>query len=133
MAKSQIKTTLPWDIQKVWQVVTDVRGYTWRSDLSRIEVLSETQFVEYTKEGYPTTFTVTKSEPCCRWEFDMENRNMTGHWVGIFSQKAGNTAIEFTEEVTAKKIFLRPFVKFYLKKQQARFVADLRAALSQMN
>ncbi len=111
-------------------MVTEVRGYSWRSDLSRTEVLSETQFIEYTKEGYPTTFTVTRSEPCRRWEFDMENNNMRGHWVGLFTQDAGNTTIEFTEEVSVKKFFLRPFVSSYLKKQQARFVADLRTALS---
>ena len=55
----------------------------------------------------------------------MENSNMRGHWVGIFTQDAGNTSIEFTEAVTAKKFFLRPFVASYLRKQQARFVADL--------
>lgn len=133
MAKSQIKAMLPWDVQKVWQMVTNVGGYSWRSDLSRTEVLSETQFIEYTKEGYPTTFTVTRSEPCRRWEFDMENSNMRGHWVGIFTQDAGNTSIEFTEAVTAKKFFLRPFVASYLRKQQARFVADLKLELSQMD
>ena len=133
MAKSQIKAMLPWDVQKVWQMVTDVGGYSWRSDLSRTEVLSETRFIEYTKEGYPTTFTVTRSEPCRRWEFDMENSNMRGHWVGIFTQDAGNTSIEFTEAVTAKKFFLRPFVASYLRKQQARFVADLKLVLSQMD
>ena len=47
--------------------------------MSKIEVLSGTQFVEYTKGGYATTFTVTASEPQKRWEFDMENSNMKGH------------------------------------------------------
>lgn len=129
MAVSNIKTVLSADISKVWDVVTDVENYSWRSDLSRTEVLEKEQFVEYTKEGYPTTFTITSSVPYERWEFDMENSNMKGHWVGIFTPKEGKTEIEFTENVTVKKIFLRPFIKRYLRRQQALFVADLEKAL----
>ena len=129
MAVSNIKTVLSAAISKVWDVVTDVENYSWRSDLSRTELLEKNQFVEYTKEGYPTTFTITSSVPYERWEFDMENSNMKGHWVGIFTPKEGKTEIEFTENVTVKKIFLRPFIKRYLRRQQALFVADLEKAL----
>lgn len=129
MAVSNIKTVLSADISKVWDVVTDVENYSWRSDLSRTELLEKKQFVEYTKEGYPTTFTITSSVPYERWEFDMENSNMKGHWVGIFKPKGEKTEIEFTENVTVKKIFLRPFIKRYLRRQQALFVADLEKAL----
>ena len=37
--------------------------------------------------------------------------------------------IEFTENVAAKKRFMKPFVSMYLKKQQAIFVSDLRGEL----
>ena len=60
----------------------------------------------------------------------MENSNMKGHWVGIFTSKGNETEIDFTECVTAKKFFMKPFVKSYLKKQQKQFVADLSKALS---
>ncbi len=129
MAISNIKAVFQSDIINVWNIVTSLENYQWRSDLSRIEVLNDKQFVEYTKDGYPTTFTVTVSEPYKRWEFDMENSNMKGHWIGIFTEKSGNTEIDFTEEVTAKKIIMKPFVKSYLKKQQELYVADLRKAL----
>ena len=81
------------------------------------------------KKGYATTFTITASEPYRRWEFDMENSSMSGHWTGIFSSKGEETEICFTEEVRAKRFFLKPFIKRYLKTQQARFVADLEAEL----
>ena len=129
MAISNIKVTFSSDIQKVWEVVTDVKNYTWRSDLSRTEILSEEQFVEYTKDGYATTFTITVTEPYKRWEFDIENGNIQGHWTGVFSEKDDKTEIDFTEEVTAKKIFMKPFVKAFLKKQQAQFISDLKKAL----
>lgn len=59
----------------------------------------------------------------------MENSNMKGHWTGIFAEKDGNTEIDFTEEVTVKKVIMKPFVKGYLKKQQELYVSDLRKAL----
>lgn len=46
----------------------------------------------------------------------MENSNMKGHWVGVFSEKDGQTEIDFTEDVTVKKFALKPFVKGFLKK-----------------
>ncbi len=130
MAVSNMKAVIKRDIQKVWEVVTSLENYGWRSDLGKIEVKNENQFVEYTKDGYATTFTVTAKEPCKRWEFDMENDNMKGHWVGVFTQKGEDTEIDFTEDVTAKKIFMKPFVKSYLKKQQKQYISDLQKELS---
>lgn len=130
MAISNIKAVFQQDIQKVWETVTSLENYAWRSDLSKIQVLDEKQFIEYTKEGYATTFTITVTESCKRWEFDMENDNMKGHWSGVFTQKDGQTEIDFTEEVTAKKLFMKPFVKAFLKKQQALYLSDLTKALS---
>lgn len=126
MAVSNIKALIPGELQKVWELVLDIENYgNWRSDLSKTEVISDKQFIEYTKDGYPTTFTVTLVEPYKRWEFDMENSNMKGHWTGIFTAKGDETEIDFTEQVEAKKLLMKPFVKSYLKKQQAQFVADM--------
>lgn len=103
MAISNIKASFQSDIKRVWEVVTSVESYTWRSDLSKTEVINENQFVEYTKDGYATTFTITIAEPYKRWKFDMDNSNMSGHWMGIFTQNGDQTEIDFTEDVTAKK------------------------------
>ena len=129
MAVSNVRAVFPCDVKKAWDTVTSLEAYEWRSDLSKIEILGDKQFVEYPKEGYATTFTITAMEPYQRWEFDMENDNIKGHWIGVFTQKDGQTEIDFTEDVTAKKIFMKPFVKAYLKKQQAKYIADLRRAL----
>lgn len=50
---------------------------------------------------------------------------MKGHWTGIFTAKGDETEIDFTEQVEAKKLLMKPFVKSYLKKQQIQFVADI--------
>lgn len=130
MAISKVKASFGASVQEVWNIVTSLENYQWRSDLSRIEIRNEKQFVEYTKDGFPTTFTITVSEPCKRWEFDMENSNMKGHWIGVFSKKDGQTEIDFTEDVTAKKIMMKPFVKSFLKKQQKQYISDLRKSLN---
>lgn len=131
MAVSNMKATFQSGVQSVWEVVTSLTDYAWRSDLSKIEIVNDHQFIEYTKEGYATTFTVTAKEPYRRWEFDMENDNIKGHWTGVFSQKGEGTEVDFTEDVTAKKLFMKPFVKAYLKKQQAVYISDLKKALSE--
>lgn len=132
MVNSNIKAIISSDIHKVWETVSNVDEYsTWRSDLSKTETVNDKQFIEYTKEGYATMFTVTVVEPYKRWEFDMENSNMKGHWIGIFIPEGSETEIDFTEEVTVKKFFLKPFIKSYLKKQQTQFMMDLKNALEQ--
>lgn len=129
MAVSKIKAFFQNDIKDVWNVVTSLENYQWRSDLSKIEVISEKQFIEYTKDGYATTFTIIAAVPFRRWEFDMENSNMKGHWVGVFSAKEEGVEIDFTEDITAKKLLMKPFVKAFLKKQQEQYVSDLKKAL----
>lgn len=134
MVTSNIKDIICSDIHKVWETVLAIDKYSaWRSDLSKTEILNQMHFIEYTKQGYSTEFTITTVEPYKRWEFDMENSNMTGHWTGIFTDKGKETEIDFTERVEAKKWLMKPFVKSYLKKQQAQFVADIRKALEGNN
>lgn len=129
MAISKKKAVFTASVQEIWNIVTSLENYQWRSDLSRIEILNEKQFVEYTKEGFPTTFTITVTEKYKRWEFDMENSNMRGHWIGAFGEIDGRTEIVFTEDATAKKWFMKPFVKIFLKKQQNQYITDLKKAL----
>ena len=132
MTTSNIKALINSELHTVWEAVLAVDQYSsWRSDLSRTEVVNHSQFIEYTKNGYAIRFTVTASETYKRWEFDMENTNMKGHWVGIFTPRGNATQIDFTEYVMIKKFFFKPFVKSYLKKQQTQFINDLQKMLEQ--
>ena len=133
MAIANIKAILRSDISVVWEIVTSLDNYAWRSDLSKIEILERNKkFIEHTKDGYATIFTITKFEPPYQYEFEMENENMKGYWVGIFGKtQNGGTMIDFTEEVKPKKFILKLFVKGYLRKQQKQYVEDLRKALGE--
>lgn len=41
MATSNIHATFKCDIKKVWDIITSLKDYSWRSDLEKIEVLRE--------------------------------------------------------------------------------------------
>lgn len=130
MAVSNIRAELSADIGAVWAVVTSDNA-AWRSDLREIKRLDEKHFVEIDKKGFETRFTVTMSEPYSLYEFDIENDNITGHWTGKFSVQNDRTVVDFTEDITPKKAIMKPFVKSYLKKQQAAYLRDLRKALGE--
>lgn len=129
MATSKVTVPLPCPVEQVWQVVTDLSHTTWRSDLVRVEVLDAAHFVEHTKSGYATNFTVTACEPLRYWAFIMENDNMSGSWEGIFEAEESGTRLTCTETVNAKRWWMRPFVPGYLKRQQKLYLDDLREEL----
>lgn len=135
MAISNIKVIIPCDIQKVWETISAIEHYpTWRSGVMKTEVIDEKQFIEYAKDDYSTTFMVTAIEPHRRWELDMENGHIKGHWRIVLSSKGNETEIDITTSVTAKKLSVRPvgksvFEQTYLKKEQTQFVTDFKKAL----
>lgn len=135
MTTYNIKAIIQCDIQKVWETVLAVEHYyTWRSDVSKTQLIDETQFIEYTQNGYSTTFKVTLVKPHRRWELDVENSHTKGHWTIVFAPKGSETEIDFTACVTAKKLSMRPigksvFEQMYLKKAQTQFVTDLKKYL----
>lgn len=129
MATSKVTVHFPCPAERVWQTVTDLTHTAWRSDLVRVEVLDETHFVEHTKSGYATNFTVTACKPLRFWAFTMENSNMSGSWEGIFEAAEGGTRLTCTETVIAKRWWMLPFVPGYLKRQQTLYLDDLRKKL----
>lgn len=129
MPVSKAMVLFPYPAEQVWQTVTDLTHTAWRSDLARVEILDENRFIEHSKSGYATFFTVTACEPLCLWAFVMENENMSGSWEGIFEEVEGSTRLVCTETVVAKRWWMRPFVSGYLKRQQKCYLDDLRREL----
>ena len=133
MKKVAIVATFKADIKKVWEAVTNNNKYEWRSDLSKIDTSPDgNSFTEYTKDNFTTEFNITLKKPYERYEFDMTNKNMKGHWVGVFSTDNNNdTQIEFTEEVSANNPIMNLVAGLYLKKQQSLYIADLKKELGE--
>lgn len=129
MAKTKVKVTFLCPVEKVWDTVTDLENYAWRSNLNKIRIVDDRNFEEYSKEGIVTSFQVTNKKECELWEFVLENQNIKGRWIGKFYRHGDNTTLEFMEEVRAKRWFLVPFVGSYLRKQQKQYFIDLKKAL----
>ena len=119
MIKSNIKRQFSCDKNKLWNIITDNSNYKWRTDLSKIEIIDETHFVEYTTNNFPTYFTITVKEKLREYKFDLENANLKGKWIGIFKELPnGNTELDFTEEIEVNNFIMKLLAKFYLKSQQ---------------
>ena len=129
MVTSVMKERLDAPVERVWRAVTAVEEYAvWRSDLNKAEWLSGDCFAEYGRNGQ-TLFRVTLTQPLARWEFELENPLLKGNWRGDFEAEGGETLLTFTENVQVKKGWLRPFVKGALRRQQKRFMEDLKRFL----
>ena len=132
MIRSNIKKQFSCDRNKMWDIITDNSNYVWRSDLSKIEIIDDTHFVEYTKNNFPTYFTITSKEKLKEYKFDLENTNLKGKWIGIFKELPnGNIELDFTEEIEVNNFIMKIFAKSYLKSQQKRYMRDLERALNE--
>ena len=131
MIKSNIKRQFSCDKNKLWNIITDNSNYKWRTDLSKIEIIDETHFVEYTTNNFPTYFTITVKEKLREYKFDLENANLKEKWIGIFKELPnGNTELDFTEEIEVNNFIMKLLAKFYLKSQQKRYMKDLEKELN---
>lgn len=126
MVVAQHKTKLKAKIETIWDLITETTNCTWRSDLSKIEKTDETHFIEYTKQGYPTYFTIIKQEKPYVYEMLLENGNMKGEWIGkLTSLPNEEVLVEFTEKIEVKKAILKLMVKPFLKSKQKQYFNDL--------
>ncbi|MFI3257947.1 MAG: hypothetical protein R3Y36_06590 [Spirochaetales bacterium] len=132
MKKSAVITaTFASNIEKVWQIVTDNHNFRWRSDVSDIQIADENHFIEISTNGYKTEFEITDKKSFKYYAFKIKGQNMSGEWQGIFSECENGTHIEFIEKITVKNPLMYVLLGFYLKKQQSRYIRDLRKALGE--
>ena len=131
MIKSNIKKEFNCDIEKLWNIITDNTNYTWRSDLSKIEIIDDKHFIEYAKNNYPTYFTIISKEKLEEYKFNIENTKINGKWIGIFKKlDNGNVLLDFTEEIETNNFVMKVLAKPYLKSQQKRYMKDLEKELN---
>ena len=131
MIKSNIKKQFSCDKNKLWDIITDNSNYKWRTDLSKIEIIDENHFIEYTKNNFPTYFTITAKEKLKEYKIDLENANLKGRWIGTFKELPnGQIELDFTEEIEVNSLIMKLLAKPYLKSQQKRYMRDLEKELN---
>lgn len=132
MVKSNIKKEFNCNIEKLWNIITDNTKYTWRSDLSKIEIKDDIHFIEYAKNNFPTYFTITSKQKFKEYKFDVENANIKGKWIGLFKELPnGNAELNFTEEIETNNFIMKLLAKPYLKSMQKRYMRDLEKEINQ--
>ena len=130
MATSNMKVTILCPIEIVWDTVTNLNDFSWRSDLKDVRIIDENNFIEITKNGVETYFRITECIKYQSWIFEIENKNIKGTWIGKFYSKGDKTILDFTENVVSKKIIFKPFISLYLKRQQRIYFKDLKVKLN---
>ena len=130
MAVSNMRATLLYPIEVVWDIVMNLKDFSWRSDLKDVRIIDENNFIEITKNGVETYFRITECIKYQSWIFEIENKNIKGAWVGKFYVEDDKTILDFTETVVSKKLIFKPFIILYLKRQQKIYFRDLKAKLN---
>ena len=130
MATSNMKVTILCPIEIVWDTVTNLNDFSWRSDLKAVKIIDEHNFIEIAKNGIETYFRITECIKYQSWIFEIDNKNIEGTWIGKFYSKGDKTILDFTENVISKKIIFKPFISLYLKRQQKIYFRDLKAKLN---
>ena len=130
MAVSNMRATLLYPIEVVWDTVMNLKDFSWRSDLKDVRIIDENNFIEITKNGVETYFRITECIKYQSWIFEIDNKNIKGTWIGKFYSKGDKTILDFTENVVSKKIIFKPFISLYLKRQQRIYFKDLKVKLN---
>lgn len=100
-------------------------------DLSKIDITDNEHFIEYSKNNYPTYFTITSKVNLKEYKFDIQNSNIKGKWIGIFKNlDNGKVVLDFTEEIETNNLIMKLLAKPYLKSQQKRYMRDLEKELN---
>ena len=130
MATSNMKVTILCPIEIVWDTVTNLNDFSWRSDLKAVKIIDEHNFIEIAKNGIETYFRITECIKYQSWIFEIDNKNIKGTWIGKFYSKGDKTILDFTENVISKKLIFKPFISLYLKRQQRIYFKDLKVKLN---
>lgn len=132
MRTSTIRDIIDADVHTVYAVVTDLVDTTWRSDLTKTEVIPN-GFIEHTTGGAVIEFHITNRKPDQQYEFQMKTKFYDGVWSGTFrSIQPHQTEIEFTQKIDIHNpiMYLLSYIMLRLNAYQKQYVKDLKAEVS---
>lgn len=135
MRKISSSTTFQSDIETIWNIITDVSDYAWRSDWRKVTGSEDpNQFTVYSKDGNHSEFTIICRKPYNHYEFTMENDVMTGRWVGNLSTlPEGGTRMDIHETIDMKNRYWGFLSHLFLnmKKTHQIYIRDLKEKLKE--
>lgn len=132
MAAYATRTMLNCTVEKAWELVTTLETQMdWREDLKKIEILDSRQFIEHTRDGYTTHYTITKVEERQLWQRTLTNEDLVGHTSYTFVEKGNQTLFIMKENMSTSNLLFKIFVKNYLRSHQYNYIQSLKKAIGQ--
>lgn len=131
-----VKTrTLSASPEKVFEVVTDVKSQpAWRTDIRTIQLIDDSTWTEFPKQGTPITFKAKRKIPHQLFEIEIiAPKTLKGYWVGTFEQVSSGTKIVFQEVIIIDNPLLRVMSSLFfdMDKTMELYLTQLENKLAQ--
>ena len=127
MKKVEMKVYFKSDVEKVFNVITNMKDCSWRSDLSKVVCIDDGKYIEYNRKNHPTKILVTEYLKNIQFEYDIQNEYYKGHWCGQFAPLKDGGCVMYLlfyfESVSGKFINVDKFEK--------RYIEDLKKELNE--
>lgn len=129
MKKVEMKVYFKSDIEKVFNVITNMKDCSWRSDLSKVECINDVKYIEYDHKNHPTKILVTEYLKNIQFEYDIQNEYYKGHWCGQFAPLKDGGCVMYLLFYFESVSFLGKFIN--VDKFEKRYIEDLKKELNE--
>jgi len=129
MKKVEMKVYFKNDIEKVFNVITNMKDCSWRSDLSKVECIDDGKYIEYNRKNNPTKILVTEYLKNFQFEYDIQNEYYKGHWCGQFAPLKDGGCVMYLLFYFESVSFLGKFIN--VDKFEKRYIEDLKKELNE--
>lgn len=117
------------DVEKVFETVTNMSDCSWRSDLSKVEKISDNEYIEYDRKGRNTKIKITDYHKNIQLEYNVQNDNYQGHWCGQFAPLKNGGCRLYLLFYFEPRSFLGKFMN--VDKFEERYIEDLKKELQE--
>ena len=129
MKKVEMKVYFKSDVEKVFNVITNMKDCYWRSDLSKVECIDDGKYIEYNRKNHPTKIIVTEYLKNIQFEYDIQNEYYKGHWCGQFAPLKDGGCVMYLLFYFESVSFLGKFIN--VDKFEKRYIEDLKKELNE--
>lgn len=116
-------------VEKVFNVITNMKDCSWRSDLSKVECIDDGKYIEYNRKNHPTKILVTEYLKNIQFEYDIQNEYYKGHWCGQFAPLKDGGCVMYLLFYFESVSFLGKFIN--VDKFEKRYIEDLKKELNE--